>query len=136
MFRAGVLRPRALRASAVAAIERLQIRAQPELPARVLSGGNQQKLCVARALRGDPGVLVAVNPTRGLDVAGTAAVRQEIRGQAARGCAVLLISTDLDEVLELGSRIAVLFRGTLLPVDPTRHDRNEIGRLMLGVEAA
>ena len=133
VFRGGVLRRRALRERAWATIERFQIRARPELPARMLSGGNQQKLCVARALRSGPGVLVAVNPTRGLDVAGTAAVREEIRRQAASGCAVLLISTDLDELLELGNRIQVLFRGTLLPVASTRPDiRNEIGRLMLG----
>ncbi|MCH6563247.1 MAG: ATP-binding cassette domain-containing protein [Myxococcales bacterium] len=134
--RHGFLSPRALRGSALDMLQRFGIRARPELPARVLSGGNQQKLCVARALCGGPGVLVAVNPTRGLDVAGTALVREEIRSLAASGCAVLLISTDLDEVLELGNRIAVFFRGALLPLDPAHHDRAEIGRLMLGEGAA
>ena len=79
---------------------------------------------------------MALNPTRGLDVAGTALVREEIRSLAASGCAVLLISTDLDEVLELGNRIAVFFRGALLPLDPAHHARAEIGRLMLGEGAA
>ena len=105
--RHGFLSPRALRGSALDMLQRFGIRARPELPARVLSGGNQQKLCVARALCGGPGVLVAVNPTRGLDVAGTALVREEIRSLTASGCAVLLISTDLDEVLELDHARAV-----------------------------
>ena len=91
---------------------------------------------MARAFCTGAGVLVAVNPTRGLDVAGTAAVREEIRRQVGAGTAVLLISTDLDEVLELGNRIAVLFRGQLLPVGATRRGREEIGRLMLGEAAA
>jgi simple sugar transport system ATP-binding protein len=132
VFWHGVMRRRELRDSAAAAIERFAIHAKPEQPAGVLSGGNQQKLCVARALRSGPGVLVAVNPTRGLDVAGAAAVREDIRREARRGAAVLLISTDLDEVLELGSRIAVLFRGQLATVEPSRRSREEIGRLMLG----
>jgi general nucleoside transport system ATP-binding protein len=90
---------------------------------------------VARALRPEPGVLVAVNPTRGLDVAATAAVREELRAQARAGAAVLLISTELDEVLELGQRISVLFRGSLLPVPPSEHTRQAIGRRMLGESA-
>ena len=87
---------------------------------------------MARALRGAPRVLVAVNPTRGLDVASTAAVREEIRQRALAGTAVLLISTDLDEVLELGNRVCVLFRGRLSSVEPERQTRERIGELMLG----
>jgi simple sugar transport system ATP-binding protein len=79
---------------------------------------------------------VAVNPTRGLDVTATAAVREALRDEARRGAGVLLISTDLDEVLELGSRIAVLFRGSLRPVEAERHTRERIGELMLGAPAA
>ncbi len=130
VFRRGLLRPRALRAAATAAIERFQVRGRPDSALRTLSGGNQQKLCVARALRAEPGVLVAVNPTRGLDLSATAAVRDEIRAQARAGSAVLLISTDLDEVLELGNRTGVLFRGRVLPVERTRA---AIGERMLGV---
>ncbi|MEX2208909.1 MAG: ABC transporter ATP-binding protein [Myxococcota bacterium] len=132
VFSAGLVRSRALRDAAREAIERFEIKAQPEDPARSLSGGNQQKLCVARALRARPGVLVAVNPTRGLDLAATAAVREELRREVRAGTAVLLISTELDEVLELGMRIAVLFRGRLLPVLPGAHTREAIGQLMLG----
>jgi len=132
VFRTGLLVPAELERAARDAIARFDIRATPELPARALSGGNQQKLCVARALRARPGVLVAVNPTRGLDVHATAAVREELRAQARAGTAVLLISTELDEILELGQRISVLFRGQLLDVPPGERSREAIGRRMLG----
>ena len=132
LFRRGFLRSKQLRYAAREAIARFEIRGEPTTPARALSGGNQQKLCVARALRGAPGVMVAVNPTRGLDVAATAAVRQEIRERARTGTAILLISTDLDEILELGNRISVLFRGRLLAVEPGRRTRERVGELMLG----
>jgi simple sugar transport system ATP-binding protein len=133
VFQSGLLRPNVLRAQADAAIRRFGVHAQPGSAMRALSGGNQQKLCVARALRRDPGVLVAVNPTRGLDLSATAAVRDEIRARARAGTAVLLISTDLDEVLELGNRVGVLFRGRVLPVE---RSRAQIGQRMLGVEGA
>jgi general nucleoside transport system ATP-binding protein len=132
VFRGGLLRALELERVARAAIARFGIRARPADPAGVLSGGNQQKVCVARALRAQPGVLIAVNPTRGLDVAATAAVREELRAQARGGAAVLVISTELDEVLELGQRIFVLFRGRLLPVPPDERTRAAIGRRMLG----
>jgi simple sugar transport system ATP-binding protein len=135
LFRAGWLSLARLREVAAATFARFAVRGDPEAPARVLSGGNQQKLCVARALQSLPGVLVAVNPTRGLDVAATAAVRDELRAQARRGGAVLLVSTDMDEVLELGQRICVLFRGELLPVEPERRTRERIGERMLGAGA-
>jgi simple sugar transport system ATP-binding protein len=76
-----------------------------------------------------------VNPTRGLDVAATAAVREELRAQARAGTAVLVISTELDEVLELGQRIAVLFRGPLLDVPAGQLSREAIGLRMLGERA-
>lgn len=134
VFRFGFVRTRALREAARQAIERFAIRAEPRDVVATLSGGNQQKLCVARALRARPGVLVAVNPTRGLDRGAAAAVREELRGRAREGAAVLLVSTDLDEVLELGHRIAVWFRGELLDAGPAPA-RERIGRLMLGVRA-
>ncbi len=131
-FRHGLLRPDALRAAVDEATRRVGVRGAGAPSARALSGGNQQKLCIARALRAEPGVLVAVNPTRGLDVTATAAVREELRAQARAGTAVLLISTELDEVLELGDRVCVLFRGRLLPVEAGRRSRARIGELMLG----
>ena len=77
-----------------------------------------------------------MNPTRGLDVAATAAVREELRAQARAGTAVLVISTELDEVLELGQRIAVLFRGRLLALPAGERSREAIGLRMLGEGAA
>jgi simple sugar transport system ATP-binding protein len=131
-FRFGFARPAALRAEAESTIGRYQIRGRPEQTARTLSGGNQQKLAAARALRRDPAVLVAVNPSRGLDAHATARIRDQLRVEARRGTAVLLVSTDLDELLELGTRIAILFRGRLAPVEPERRGRVRIGELMLG----
>jgi general nucleoside transport system ATP-binding protein len=135
-FRRGVLDVRALPGIVERALAPFELRGARDAPVRGLSGGNQQKICVARALRREPGVLVAVNPTRGLDVTATASVRQALRDTARRGAGVLLVSTDLDEVLELGARIAVMFRGQLLHVEPDRHTRERIGELMLGASAA
>jgi simple sugar transport system ATP-binding protein len=110
----------------------------PLRPAGSLSGGNQQRLMLARELgRERPLAVVAANPSRGLDLAATAAVRGRLRELAARGAAVLVLSTDLDEVLDLGHRVAVLYRGRLLEPQRRRADRATLGRLMAGgAEAA
>ena len=103
----------------------------PSAKALALSGGNQQKLVMARALEGRPKVLVAEGPTRGLDIAATAAVHGHLRRAAREGVAVLLYSADLDEVLSLAHRVVVVARGRLFPVEPAM-SRGLIGRLMLG----
>lgn len=103
----------------------------PSAKALVLSGGNQQRLVMARALEGRPKVLVAEGPTRGLDIAATAAVHGHLRRAAREGVAVLLYSADLDEVLALAHRVVVVARGRLFPVEPGM-SRALIGRLMLG----
>ncbi len=115
-----------------AAITRHQIKGSARDLAGDLSGGNQQKLCVARALGSNPQVLVAINPTRGLDLKSTRELRNELRAHAEAGGAVLLISTDLDEVLEISTRVEVLFRGALSPLDSAEPSRERIGALMLG----
>jgi simple sugar transport system ATP-binding protein len=84
-----------------------------EDPVQTLSGGNVQKLIVARALALQPQVLVAANPTRGLDLAATQTVYAAFQAALTRGAAVLLISTDLDEIVAHAHRAAVLYRGTL-----------------------
>jgi simple sugar transport system ATP-binding protein len=132
LLRWGFLRRRRLREAARAVLSRFRIRGAPGGSVANLSGGNQQRLLVARALSRQPGVLVAVNPTRGLDVASTQFIRDELRRAALQGTAVLLVSTDLDEVLELGNRIGVLFRGRLHRVEPGARARERIGELMLG----
>jgi len=109
----------------------------PWAPVGRLSGGNQQKLLVGSQLLLEPRLLVAVNPTRGLDVATTSYVRRLIAGLAERGAGVLLVSSDLDEVLELSDRVAVLHRGRVAGVLPREEATPErIGLLMGGgVEA-
>ncbi len=104
----------------------------PDATAASLSGGNLQKLIVARALATAPRLLVAFNPTRGLDIGAARAVHTALRAVAEQGGGVLLLSTDLDEVLGLSHRVAVLSRGRLsAPVAPP-YDRRQIGLLMGG----
>ena len=98
-------------------------------PARTLSGGNQQKLVLARELADDPALVVAENPTRGLDIHATAQVHARLREASRRGAAVLVYSTDLDEVLALAGRMLVLHAGRLRELPP---DRERVGRAMLG----
>jgi simple sugar transport system ATP-binding protein len=97
-----------------------------------LSGGNQQRIVIARALALAPRVLVAVNPTRGLDITATAHIHTLLATSAAAGTAVILLSTDLDELAAVCDRLFVLYRGHLAgPVPPL--DRARVGALMAGV---
>jgi len=114
-------------------IERFGIRAPgPDAPAATLSGGNQQKVVLARALEQGPQVLVAENPTRGLDIKATVEIHDRLRAAAAQGVAVLVYSTDLDEVLELSQRVLVVHAGTVREA-PKGADRRVVGEMMLGV---
>jgi simple sugar transport system ATP-binding protein len=103
----------------------------PDADVAVLSGGNAQKLVVARELDGDPPILVAVNPTRGLDVGSTRFVHERLLDRRDAGAAVLLISTELDEVLSLADRVVALVRGAVVPIPPGG-DRAAIGAVLLG----
>lgn len=102
----------------------------PWVSAGSLSGGNQQRLVVARELSKGPAVVVAENPTRGLDVRAAAAIHARLRRVAASGAAVLFHSSDLDEVLALATRLVVARRGELLEPPPGA-TREAIGALML-----
>lgn len=137
-FRAGpFLRRRALGALAQTMIRDFDIRTSgPNLPAAALSGGNQQKIVVARALRGQPDLIVAMNPTRGLDIGATRFVHAQLRQARDRGTAVVLISTDLDELAALADRAAVLANGNLTPIDLRAADATQIGLLLGGVPNA
>jgi ABC-type uncharacterized transport system ATPase subunit len=101
-------------------------------PVETLSGGNQQKIVIARALRRAPRLLVAVNPTRGLDVGAAAYVHERLHHERARGAAVLLISTELEEVLQLADRIGVLYEGRLAGEVLPSASRETLGLLMGG----
>ena len=113
-------------------IGRTTVNAQSEeAVAATLSGGNQQKFVIGRAMDLDPRVIVAENPTRGLDPGAMTAVHAELRAAAAAGSAIVVHSTDLDEVIALASRIIVMSGGRIVAVRPGS-DRETIGRLMLG----
>ncbi len=106
--------------------------AGPEALAESLSGGNLQKLIVARALTGQPRVVVAANPTRGLDVTAAEHVHTQLIEVTKWGGTVLLLSSDLDEILLSSHRIGVLYRGRLSrPLSPP-YDRSQIGMMMGG----
>ena len=107
----------------------------PDVPASSLSGGNQQKVVVARALEGGPGLIVAENPARGLDVGAAREVFERLRAAAAAGAAVIFHSTDLDEVTTWADRIVVMSGGRLI-FPPDGADRNTIGALMVSREVA
>jgi ABC-type uncharacterized transport system ATPase subunit len=99
-----------------------------------LSGGNQQKLLIARELSGEPTVVVAVHPTRGVDVGATETIHGLLDAQRQRGAAVLLISEDLDELNALSDRIAVLYDGRVMGVvDVETSDTEQIGLMMAGI---
>jgi simple sugar transport system ATP-binding protein len=123
-----------LRALATERMQRFQVRARgPDAPARTLSGGNQQKVVVAREIGRDPKVLIAVQPTWGLDPGATRFVIDEILALRAAGGAVLYISAEFEEVMTLGDRIAAIHDGRLSqPVARERADVTEIGLMMAG----
>jgi simple sugar transport system ATP-binding protein len=102
----------------------------PSAPAATLSGGNQQRVVVARELSRRPRVVIAENPTRGLDISATATIHARLRQAAADGAAILFHSSDLDEVLELATRVVVASRGVLIE-PPSNATREVIGGLML-----
>jgi simple sugar transport system ATP-binding protein len=107
-----------------------QVRAGGEdIHVRTLSGGNQQKLIVGRELAETPEALIVENPTRGLDFRATSAVHDALRVARAAGTAVVVYSSDLDEVLQLADRVVVMHAGHLVEVP---RDRELIGRAMLG----
>jgi len=103
---------------------------------RDLSGGNQQKLLIARELSGEPRLIVAVHPTRGVDVGASEAIHGVLRAQRMRGAATLLISEDLDELLSLCDRIAVLYEGRIMGIVPASDaDPETLGLMMAGTSA-
>ena len=104
-----------------------------ETPAKLLSGGNIQRMILARELSENPNLIVAVHPTYGLDIGATEQVRQILLAQRKRGVATLLISEDLEEIITLSDRILVLFNGEVMGIlDAESADIEEIGLMMAG----
>lgn len=130
----GYLDRRAIRRYAQELIEEYQIKASPEDRMRTLSGGNLQKVVLARVLAKKPRVLMVAQPTRGLDVAATEYVRGKLLEQRSEGAAILLISEDLDEIMQLSDTIAVIYEGRIMAVMPASGATpEELGLLMAGV---
>ncbi|HEY9607967.1 ABC transporter ATP-binding protein [Allocoleopsis sp.] len=116
------------------AIAKFDIRAEHgEVRVSQLSGGNQQKVILARELSGEPILIVAMQPTRGLDVGATEYVQQSLLAQRARGAAILYISTELEEVMAMSDRIAVMYEGEFVDIlDAATATVEQIGYLMTG----
>jgi simple sugar transport system ATP-binding protein len=125
---------RRMRELALALISRYDVKAPgPDTPVRNLSGGNLQKLVLGREFEGEPRVLIAAQPTRGLDVGAIETVHGYLRDAASNGVAVLLISEDLDEIRALSDRIVVMYEGALVgELEAATATNEEIGLLMAG----
>ncbi|MFI0370170.1 ABC transporter ATP-binding protein [Actinomadura sp. 1N219] len=107
-----------------------------DVPAAALSGGNQQKLIVGREMSGEPHLLIAAHPTRGIDVGAQAAIWDHLRQARADGLAVLLISADLEELIGMSDTLHVIYRGRLVAeVDPQTVTPEELGSAMTGAGA-
>lgn len=115
-------------------MEKFDIRATGEdIKVSQLSGGNQQKVVLARELAGEPNLIIAMQPTRGLDVGAIATVHSQLLAQRDRGAAILYISTELEEVMAMSDRIAVIYRGEFVAIlDAQTATIEEIGLLMAG----
>ena len=133
--RKGWIRWGVVAAQAKGIIERFGVRAAgPQAVAQSLSGGNLQKVIVGREIAGSPKVLVAAQPTWGVDVGASEQIRGELLALRDAGCALLVISEELDELFEICDRIAVLARGRLSPAVPTAQATVErIGQWMSGL---
>jgi general nucleoside transport system ATP-binding protein len=132
----GVLLIRRIKEMAVRLTKAFDVRARSVgVEAATLSGGNQQKLVLARELDGDPKLLVAAQPTRGLDVGAIEFVWRRILEQKAAGCAVLLISAELEEIYELSDRIVTMYEGRITGEYPPTAEPEELGIGMTGGSA-
>jgi len=136
--RRGMLDRRAIQKFARDQIARFDIRTSgPDARTGTLSGGNLQKALLAREIAHNPRILLAAQPTRGIDVGATEFIHGQFLDLRARGGAVLLISEDLEEIFHLSDRIAVMYGGRILadlPVEQATVER--VGLLMAGVEKA
>ncbi len=129
----GFLDKQAIRKNANELIKNFQIKAKPTDRIRTLSGGNMQKVLLARVLSRQPEVVIAPQPTRGLDVGATEYVRQQLLEQRTRGAAVMLISEDLDEILSISDRIAVIYEGEIVgTINAQNATPEKLGLMMSG----
>lgn len=133
--KAGTLQRRALDRFARERIDEFDIRAQgPLTPAGTLSGGNQQKVVVAREMSRELKLLLAAQPTRGVDVGSIEFIHSRIVAARDAGVAVIVVSTELDEVAALADRIAVMYRGRIVGIVPADTPRDVLGLMMAGAQ--
>ena len=130
----GILKKKVISAEVDAEIERHEIKiAGKAAPVSLMSGGNQQKLIIAREISGEPALLIAAYPSRGLDMGAAEAVRQILLEQCKKGVAVLMISEELDELFQMADRIGVMCDGEMMAIlDRDKTDYETVGRLMSG----
>ncbi len=135
--KAGFIKDKAVRSYAERLIEQYDVRSGqgPITVTRSMSGGNQQKAIIAREIDKDPDLLVAVQPTRGLDVGAIEYVHKQLVAQRDKGKAVLLVSLELDEVMDVSDRILVMYEGELVgQLDPKKITVEELGLYMAGAK--
>lgn len=131
--RRGLLRETPIRRHVNRLLSDFQIRGRIEAAAATLSGGNQQKLVVARELAESPRVILACQPTRGVDVGAIEHIHSQLLQRRAAGAAILLISADLDELMALSDRLAVIYEGEIVVEGPAeRFTKPELGLWMAG----
>ena len=132
--RGGWIDRRSARADTQRIIDSYDVRTPgPDTPAFALSGGNQQKLIVGREMSGDPSVLIASHPTRGVDVGAQAAIWEQLRNARSDGLAVLLVSADLEELIGMSDTLYVMLRGRLVArLDPASVTPEQLGSYMTG----
>ncbi len=128
-----LLRLDAIRAWARRLVKEFDIRTPSiETPARALSGGNQQKIIVAREMASNPKVLLAAQPTRGVDIGAIEFIHRRLVAERDEGAAILLVSAELDEIRSLSDRIAVMYEGRIVSFEPADAPEERLGLLMTG----
>jgi simple sugar transport system ATP-binding protein len=136
-WRSIILRLKDIFAWAVRLIREFDIRTpSAATAARALSGGNQQKIVVAREMASGPTVLLAAQPTRGVDIGAIEFIHRRIVAQRDEGAAVLLVSAELEEVRSLSDRIAVMYEGRIVSIESPETSEERLGLLMTGGGAA
>jgi ABC-type uncharacterized transport system ATPase subunit len=131
-----MIAPGRLRAASASALARWGVRfASVDQPAAALSGGNAQKIILAREIDDDAALIIAAQPTRGLDIEATAFVWRALRAARDRGCGVLLISSDLDELFDISDRVVVLLSGRVVQTFAAPYDLHAVGAAMTGAVA-
>ena len=132
-WRTVLLRLQPILSWAVHLIQRFDIRTPSAgTPVRSLSGGNQQKVIIAREMSAEPKVLLAAHPTRGVDIGAIEFIHRQLIAQRDAGAAILLVSAELDEIRSLSDRIAVMYEGHIVSIEPAETPEERLGLLMTG----